>query len=119
MAHAGEQEAKPLAVASTGGCEMNRRTRRIKGPPTLRGASFRWQAEDALADLGESLMRIRDQHLYRVAGFETFADYCRDGDGFLAKVPPVWELDPEQVGELVAAALEVAEKRRRRARRRR
>lgn len=41
-----------------------------------------WQADADQLDVGQALARIRDGRRYRLEGFDTFEDYCRERWGF-------------------------------------
>lgn len=75
----------------------------------------RREVHEAVADLGESLLSIRDQRLY-AAEYSTFEAFCRAR--VAASCPAHWRLTPDQAVELAGTALTLADERRRKAGRR-
>lgn len=60
----------------------------------------------AVADMGGMLALVRDGHLYRAEGFDSFDAYC--AERVPAMVPAEWNLTPSQVAELIETAFALA-----------
>lgn len=71
------------------------------------------EAQSALADIGDQLLRIRDLELFRADGCETWEEYRRLRAPGLCL--PAWRLTAARADELIEAAIAAAEQRRGRA----